>query len=220
MLLSSPDPSAAAFAHDICMSCLCCRHPVATCPALSRHAQSRPAPFPYQRACACASRRTRKVTDITAEHIVIGPGAKPPLFFSGQCLLQPGDEILIPDPVRESYAEEQKTRGGGSGSQQLAGTNTCSLPSAPPSISKNAPPPCAAPVPMRCPPLNTAEPSVSQKASHTAIHVSAAEPCVRGGGGGGRASRRTRRWRWPAAVPTGPPRTIACCSAPSIVRRH
>lgn len=29
---------------------------------------------------------------------MIGPGAKPPLFFAAQCLLQPGDEILIPDP--------------------------------------------------------------------------------------------------------------------------
>ena len=35
--------------------------------------------------------------------IVIGPGAKPPLFFAGMCLLQPGDEILIPDPGFPAY---------------------------------------------------------------------------------------------------------------------
>jgi aspartate aminotransferase len=34
---------------------------------------------------------------------VIGPGAKPPLFFAAQCLLQPGDEVLIPDPGFPAY---------------------------------------------------------------------------------------------------------------------
>jgi aspartate aminotransferase len=35
---------------------------------------------------------------VQSNQVVVGPGAKPPLFFAAQCLLQPGDEMLIPDP--------------------------------------------------------------------------------------------------------------------------
>ena len=45
--------------------------------------------------------RTRNLEgaeEIRASEVVVGPGAKPPLFFACQCLLQPGDEMIIPDP--------------------------------------------------------------------------------------------------------------------------
>lgn len=37
---------------------------------------------------------------------MIGPGAKPPLFFAAQCLLQPGDEILIPVRSHSQSSDE------------------------------------------------------------------------------------------------------------------
>jgi aspartate/methionine/tyrosine aminotransferase len=37
------------------------------------------------------------------EHVVVGPGAKPLLFFAMMGLLEPGDEVLYPDPGFPSY---------------------------------------------------------------------------------------------------------------------
>jgi len=39
----------------------------------------------------------------TADQVVVGPGAKPLLFFPMMALLEPGDEVIYPDPGFPSY---------------------------------------------------------------------------------------------------------------------
>lgn len=41
--------------------------------------------------------------DILPVHVVVGPGAKPLLFFPMMALLEPGDEVIYPDPGFPSY---------------------------------------------------------------------------------------------------------------------
>ena len=40
---------------------------------------------------------------LAASNVVVGPGAKPGLFFSAMALLQPGDEVVVPDPGFPTY---------------------------------------------------------------------------------------------------------------------
>ena len=50
--------------------------------------------------------RTRRI-EVTPEHVVITPGAKPIMFFLMLALLNPGDEVIFPDPgfpIYESVA--------------------------------------------------------------------------------------------------------------------
>jgi aspartate/methionine/tyrosine aminotransferase len=46
------------------------------------------------------------------EEVVIGPGAKPALFFPMLALVEPGDEVVIPDPGFPSYAASVQVAGG------------------------------------------------------------------------------------------------------------
>src|ERR1700733_1071510 len=46
--------------------------------------------------------RTRNI-NVSAAHIVIAPGCKAALFFSMMALLEPGDEVLYPDPGFPGY---------------------------------------------------------------------------------------------------------------------
>src|SRR6476619_5904420 len=41
--------------------------------------------------------RTRSIS-VSPRHVCVVPGAKPVLFFSMLALLEPGDEVLYPDP--------------------------------------------------------------------------------------------------------------------------
>lgn len=41
--------------------------------------------------------------DLKPEQVVVGPGAKPLLFFPMMALLEPGDEVIYPDPGFPSY---------------------------------------------------------------------------------------------------------------------
>lgn len=47
-------------------------------------------------------KRTRKI-DVSAQNIVIAPGCKAGLFFAMMALLEPGDEVLYPDPGFPGY---------------------------------------------------------------------------------------------------------------------
>ncbi|MGB8912948.1 MAG: aminotransferase class I/II-fold pyridoxal phosphate-dependent enzyme, partial [Candidatus Sulfotelmatobacter sp.] len=42
--------------------------------------------------------------DVSAANIVIAPGCKPALFFTMMVLLEPGDEVLYPDPGFPAYS--------------------------------------------------------------------------------------------------------------------
>ena len=45
------------------------------------------------------------------DEVVIGPGAKPAIFFPALALLEPGDEVIIPDPGFPSYAATVRVAG-------------------------------------------------------------------------------------------------------------
>ncbi len=47
-----------------------------------------------------------------ASQVVIGPGAKPALFFPTLAVVQPGDEVLFPDPGFPTYAAMVMVAGG------------------------------------------------------------------------------------------------------------
>jgi aspartate/methionine/tyrosine aminotransferase len=46
---------------------------------------------------------TQRGIHINPEQVVIGPGAKPALFFPTLALIQPGDEVIYPDPGFPTY---------------------------------------------------------------------------------------------------------------------
>jgi aspartate/methionine/tyrosine aminotransferase len=48
---------------------------------------------------------------LTARQVVVGPGAKPLLFFPMMALLEPGDEVIYPDPGFPSYRAIIQTMG-------------------------------------------------------------------------------------------------------------
>ncbi len=45
-------------------------------------------------------------------HVVVGPGAKPGLFFPTLALVEPGDEVIYPDPGFPTYAAMIRVAGG------------------------------------------------------------------------------------------------------------
>lgn len=53
----------------------------------------------------------RVALNFTGDNVVIGPGAKPLLFFPMMALLEPGDEVIYPDPGFPSYHAIIKTMG-------------------------------------------------------------------------------------------------------------
>lgn len=49
---------------------------------------------------------------IRPEEVVVGPGAKPLLFFPALALINPGDEVILPDPGFPTYAAMVEVAGG------------------------------------------------------------------------------------------------------------
>jgi aspartate aminotransferase len=54
---------------------------------------------------------TRIGRSFTPEQVVVGPGAKPLLFFPMMAILEPGDEVIYPDPGFPSYQAIINTMG-------------------------------------------------------------------------------------------------------------
>lgn len=54
----------------------------------------------------------RRGLDVAPEQVVVGPGAKPALFFPTLALVQPGDEVVYPDPGFPTYAAMIGVAGG------------------------------------------------------------------------------------------------------------
>ena len=50
--------------------------------------------------------------DFKPEQVVVGPGAKPALFFPTLALVRPGDEVIYPDPGFPTYAAMIGVAGG------------------------------------------------------------------------------------------------------------
>src|SRR5436309_9929577 len=57
-----------------------------------------PAGLPALRDAIAASLAWRGVRGLGAENIVVVPGAKPMVFYALLAVLEPGDEVLVPDP--------------------------------------------------------------------------------------------------------------------------
>jgi aspartate aminotransferase len=73
---------------------------------------SSPAGIPALRAAIAASVSLRLGRDIPPNCIVVGPGAKPGLFFPTLALVNPGDEVLYPDPGFPTYEAMIRVAGG------------------------------------------------------------------------------------------------------------
>lgn len=54
----------------------------------------------------------RRDLTFTPEQVVIGPGAKPALFFPTLALVEPGDEVIYPDPGFPTYKAMIEVAGG------------------------------------------------------------------------------------------------------------
>lgn len=54
----------------------------------------------------------RRGISITPEQVVVGPGAKPALFFPTLALVRPGDEVIYPDPGFPTYKAMIQVAGG------------------------------------------------------------------------------------------------------------
>jgi aspartate aminotransferase len=71
-----------------------------------------PAGMPQLRAAIAESVSEKLGLDIKPARIVVGPGAKPGLFFPTLALVNPGDEVLYPDPGFPTYEAMIRVAGG------------------------------------------------------------------------------------------------------------
>jgi aspartate/methionine/tyrosine aminotransferase len=71
-----------------------------------------PAGVPTLRAAIAADAGRRRGIEVEPTQVVVGPGAKPALFFPTLALVQPGDEVIYPDPGFPTYAAMIGVAGG------------------------------------------------------------------------------------------------------------
>lgn len=71
-----------------------------------------PAGLPRLREAIAADAGKRHQIEIRPEQVVVGPGAKPGLFFPTLALVEPGDEVISPDPGFPTYAAMIGVAGG------------------------------------------------------------------------------------------------------------
>ena len=63
-----------------------------------------PAGLPALRQAIATAAGQQRGIEVKASQVVIGPGAKPALFFPTLALVHPGDEVIYPDPGFPTYA--------------------------------------------------------------------------------------------------------------------
>ena len=68
--------------------------------------------MPGLRAAIAADAGARRGIAIDPAQVVVGPGAKPALFFPTLALVQPGDDVLYPDPGFPTYRAMIEVAGG------------------------------------------------------------------------------------------------------------
>ena len=71
-----------------------------------------PAGLPQLRQAIADDVGQRLGRTVSPEQVVVSPGAKPNLFFPTLALIEPGDEVLYPDPGFPSYVAMIKVAGG------------------------------------------------------------------------------------------------------------
>jgi len=70
-----------------------------------------PAGLPALRDAIAASLAWRGVQRATSENVVVVPGAKPMIFYALLAVLEPGDEVLVPDPGFPIYSSVARFAG-------------------------------------------------------------------------------------------------------------
>ena len=71
-----------------------------------------PAGMPSLREVIAEDSGRRRGIAISPEEVVVGPGAKPALFFPTLTLVEPGDEVIYPDPGFPTYEAMIRVAGG------------------------------------------------------------------------------------------------------------
>ncbi len=71
-----------------------------------------PGGLPALREAIAADAGTRRGIEFSPTQVVVGPGAKPGLFFPTLALIEPGDEVIYPDPGFPTYAAMIEIAGG------------------------------------------------------------------------------------------------------------
>jgi aspartate aminotransferase len=71
-----------------------------------------PAGMPALRKALAEDAGRRRGIEIDPEEIVVAPGGKPNLFFPTQALIEPGDEVIYPNPGFPTYEAMIKLAGG------------------------------------------------------------------------------------------------------------
>lgn len=78
----------------------------------SRTRYTSPAGMPSLREVIAEDCGRRRGIHIKAEEVVVGPGAKPALFYPTLALVEPGDEVIYPDPGFPTYEAMIRLAGG------------------------------------------------------------------------------------------------------------
>lgn len=78
----------------------------------SRTRYTSPAGIPTLREIIAEDCGKRRGISIAPEEVVVGPGAKPALFFPTLALVEPGDEVIYPDPGFPTYEAMIRLAGG------------------------------------------------------------------------------------------------------------
>ncbi|HEY74361.1 MAG: pyridoxal phosphate-dependent aminotransferase [Chloroflexi bacterium] len=71
-----------------------------------------PAGVPALREAIAEDAGRRRGIEVRPSQVVVGPGAKPALFFPTLALVRPGDEVIYPDPGFPTYAAMIGVAGG------------------------------------------------------------------------------------------------------------
>ncbi len=71
-----------------------------------------PAGLPALRAAIAEDAGRRRDIEVKPEEVVVGPGAKPLIYFPIMALVEPGDEVIYPDPGFPSYRAIIQLAGG------------------------------------------------------------------------------------------------------------
>ncbi|TAL09609.1 MAG: aminotransferase class I/II-fold pyridoxal phosphate-dependent enzyme, partial [Chloroflexota bacterium] len=68
--------------------------------------------LPKLREAIAADASTRKGFPVNPDHVIVTPGAKPIMYYAMIALIEPGDEVIVPDPGYPIYESMARFAGG------------------------------------------------------------------------------------------------------------